>query len=164
MTPDGANPTATVTVGSNSLRVPVPEEWERLEPLPRVPFVAREPSGDWFRVNVTVAVDHADRGRSPEGAGAELAAQLPGGVLVDARGHVDNDNSYVLTVAHLANTQDVVTVQRQLSRGDVTLAVSYTCAVEQLPDWRERFDRWLDEVELARGQPDDGRQAIPGHG
>lgn len=154
--------TETVRVGGHRLRVPLPQDWERLEPLPQVPLVAREPSGEWFRVNVTVAVDHTGHAKSAEAAGADLAAQLPGGVLVDTRNHAE-DHDYIVTVAHVADTRDVVTVQRQLRPSDVTLAVSYTCAVEQLPDWRERFDRWLDEVEVAPDPPDDGRQGIPRH-
>lgn len=156
--------TETVGVGVNRLRVPLPEHWERLEPLPQVPFVAREPSGDWFRVNVTVAFEHATSAASAEQAGSELAGNLPGGVLIDTRVHADNHNSWILTLAHVANTRDVVTVQRQLPRDDVTLAVSYTCSVEQLPEWRERFDRWLDEVEVAPDPPVDAREAMPGHG
>lgn len=80
MTSEDACSRESVAVGRHTLDVPVPEDWERLEPLPQVPFVAREPSGDWFRVNVTVAFEHASYAASAEQAGADLAAQLPGGV------------------------------------------------------------------------------------
>lgn len=141
--------TVTVTVGAVHLRVPMPEDWERLDPLPQVWFVAREPTGDWFRANVTVAADHGGHSPSPEVAGAQLACQLPGGVLIDARRHGEDSDSFILVVAHAAGVHDMVTVQRQFCLGDATLAVSYTCAVEQLPDWHERFDRWVDQVDLA---------------
>jgi hypothetical protein len=145
---DRASRIETVTVGAVHLRVPMPEDWEQLDPPPHVWFVAREPTGDWFRANVTVAADHGGPLPSPEVAGAQLACQLPGGVLIDARRHGEGSDSVIVVVAHTAEVHDMVTVQRQLWLGDATLAVSYTCAVEQLPGWRERFDRWVDQVEL----------------
>ncbi len=147
--------TEVVRIGIHRVRVPVPQDWERLEPLPQVPLVAREPSGEWFRVNITVAADDTGYPSSAEVAGADLASHLPGGVLVDASRHDEDRSSYILTVAHVSNSRDVVTVQRQWRPGEVTLAVSYTCAVEQLPDWREHFERWLRQVEVATDSPSD---------
>lgn len=139
--PPPTDPPATVQMGS--VTVAVPAGWERLDvgpaagpaATPAAAFAARPPTGR-FAVNLTVVpTSIGPAGGDPLAAAAALAAELPGGVAVDAPGGV-------LVAAHIAGGGDVVSLQRRLP-GSGGVAVTYTCAVEQLPSWRAALLGWL---------------------
>jgi hypothetical protein len=143
-----------VEAAGTQVRVPVPHGWEVLDALPSVPFIARERATEEFRSNVTVAVDAGGYPAMAPDAGAFLAAGLPSGVLVSALAHPDDAAEHLLVVVHAAATAEVVTVQRQLRRGERTIAVSYTCSVERYP----KVGQQLEQLAVAVGASPERRR------
>lgn len=141
---DGPARVELITVFGMPVEVPMPRDWVVVQAPPSVPFAARQRLGTRFLANVNVTVDGDQQTLHPFEAGALLAAELPGGTLLCAQSAPLGGN--LMAVVHAATDCDVVTVQRQLPVSSATVAVSYTCSVEQFPVWGDAFQQFGQEV------------------
>lgn len=124
-----------VEFGGRAVEVGVPPGWDKLPPLPGLPYLAHEADGGGrgrFRSNLTVSAGPVGALPEPEPqqAGDALAEELHG-VLIDA---VPADGGALLVVAHDVGAGEVVCVQRQIRVADHAFAVTYTVAVDRFAD------------------------------
>lgn len=122
------------------LRVAVGRDWETVA-APTPVWVA--PAQEGFAPNVVVTAAPDPVPADAAALRADLARSLPALRVIDI---TRTSKGLRSTGVHPTNGRDAVTIQERHALGDTTVAVAYTCAVEQYPQWCAPFTAWLDEL------------------
>lgn len=121
-----------------------PAAWRLVESPRGLLACALDPEEAAFRPNVTVTVDE-DVDAALNQRVAALQASLPQVVVIAAE---QRDAAQAVTVAHESGGTGAVSTQRYVPVvGGPVAVVTYTCSVEQYPDWWETFQRMADACE-----------------